>query len=107
MGVVLAIDDFGTGYSSLSYLRRFPIHRVKIDRSFVSEIPGNADDCALTAAIISMAHSLRMEVVAEGVETDEQLVFLRERGCDMLQGYLLGHPMPPAAFALLLEKADA
>jgi len=107
MGVGLALDDFGTGYSSLSYLRRFPLDRVKIDRSFVREIPDNADDGALTAAIIAMAHGLRLDVVAEGVETEAQLRFLTERGCDMVQGYLLGRPMPANAFGRLLDKQDA
>jgi len=92
MGVGLALDDFGTGYSSLSYLRRFTIDRVKIDRSFVNELPGNADDAALTSAIIAMAHGLRLKVVAEGVETADQALFLEARGCDELQGYLFGRP---------------
>ncbi|MEZ4216379.1 MAG: GGDEF domain-containing protein [Myxococcota bacterium] len=107
LGVGLALDDFGTGYSSLSYLRRFPIDRVKIDRSFVREIPGNADDCSLTEAIVAMAHGLRLEVVAEGVETPHQLSFLRERGCDMVQGYLLGAPMQAGELEAALAKDDA
>lgn len=92
MGVGLALDDFGTGYSSLSYLRRFTIDRVKIDRTFISELPGNASDAALTSAIIAMAHGLQLDVVAEGVETEEQARFLELRGCDELQGYLYGRP---------------
>lgn len=105
LGVGLALDDFGTGYSSLSYLRRFTIDRVKIDRSFVAELSENADDAALTSAIIAMAHGLRVDVVAEGVETPHQALFLRQRGCDELQGYLFGRPCPPAEFIdLLLAK---
>ena len=103
MGVGLALDDFGTGYSSLSYLRRFTIDRVKIDRSFVSELPGNASDAALTSAIIAMAHGLRLEVVAEGVETEAQARFLELRGCDELQGYLFGRPCPAEEFVDFLR----
>ena len=99
MGVGLALDDFGTGYSSLSYLRRFTIDRVKIDRTFISELPGNASDAALTSAIIAMAHGLQLDVVAEGVETEAQAHFLELRGCDELQGYLYGRPCPAAEFA--------
>jgi EAL domain-containing protein (putative c-di-GMP-specific phosphodiesterase class I) len=103
MGVGIALDDFGTGYSSLSYLRRFAIDRVKVDRSFVQQIPSNADDAALTSAIIAMTHSLRRRVVAEGVETREQADFLCEHGCDELQGYLFSKPVSAADFARLLE----
>ncbi len=103
MGVGLALDDFGTGYSSLSYLRRFTIDRVKIDRSFVSELPENASDAALTSAIIAMAHGLRLEVVAEGVETEAQARFLELRGCDELQGYLFGRPCPAEEFVDFLR----
>jgi len=98
MGIGLALDDFGTGYSSLSYLRRFTIDRVKIDRSFVSELTENPDDASLTAAIIAMAHGLRLKVVAEGVETAQQALFLRARGCDEVQGYLFGRPCPAEEF---------
>ncbi|MBK7950152.1 MAG: EAL domain-containing protein [Deltaproteobacteria bacterium] len=98
MGVGLALDDFGTGYSSLSYLRRFTIDRVKIDRTFVAELPGNASDGALTSAIIAMAHGLQLDVVAEGVETEAQARFLELRGCDELQGYLYGRPCAPEEF---------
>jgi predicted signal transduction protein with EAL and GGDEF domain len=105
MGIGLALDDFGTGYSSLSYLRRFPLTRVKIDRSFVKEIPANRDDGALTAAVISMAHGLRLKVVAEGVETAAQADFLRERGCDELQGFLFSKAVPADQFGRLLETA--
>jgi len=105
MGVRLALDDFGTGYSSLSYLRRFPISRLKIDRSFVSELPGNIDDAALTAAIVTMAHELRLTVVAEGVETEEQATHLLGIGCDDLQGYLFSKPIPAGELTKLLERA--
>jgi diguanylate cyclase (GGDEF)-like protein len=104
MGVGLALDDFGTGYSSLSYLRRFPMGRVKIDRAFVSGIPTNPDDAALAAAVIAMAHSLRLLVVAEGVETREQAEFLRESGCDELQGYLISPAVPSEEFVRFLDS---
>jgi diguanylate cyclase (GGDEF)-like protein len=94
MGVALSIDDFGTGYSSLSYLKRFPARLVKIDRAFVDGLPDDGDDLAITRAVIAMAHSLKLTVVAEGVETQAQLQVLRQLGCDQVQGYLLGRPMP-------------
>jgi diguanylate cyclase (GGDEF)-like protein len=103
MGIGLALDDFGTGYSSLSYLRRFPLDRVKIDRSFVREITTSTDDAALAGAIIAMVHSLGLRVVAEGVETSEQADFLRERGCDELQGFLFSPAVPAEAFAQFLD----
>ena len=95
LGVGLAIDDFGTGYSSLSYLRRFPLTTVKIDRSFVKDLASNPDAPALTAGIVTLAHGLRMKVVAEGVETIEQLNCLRDNGCDEIQGFWLCKPVPP------------
>ena len=104
MGLRLSVDDFGTGYSSLSYLKRFPIHAIKIDRSFIKDIITNEDDATIANTIISMAHNLNMIVVAEGVETEDQLRFLLERNCDELQGYLFSSPLPSDEVTLLLEK---
>jgi EAL domain-containing protein (putative c-di-GMP-specific phosphodiesterase class I) len=105
MGVNLALDDFGTGYSALSYLRRFPIDRIKIDRSFVNDIDTNQSDAALARAIVGMAHGLNMQVVAEGVETDAQLDLLKHYGCDEAQGYLLARPMAAAKIAAMAPAA--
>ncbi len=96
LGVRLSVDDFGTGYSSLAYLKRFPLDRLKIDRSFIHEVLKNQDDAAITRAIITMAKALRLEVVAEGVETDQQFAFLRSHGCENVQGFLVSRPMPGA-----------
>jgi EAL domain-containing protein (putative c-di-GMP-specific phosphodiesterase class I) len=93
IGLGLSIDDFGTGYSSLSYLKHFPIDRIKIDRSFVADVNRSSDGAAIVEAIISMAHSMNLKVVAEGVETGDQLRFLQERRCDELQGFHLAVPM--------------
>lgn len=95
MGIVICIDDFGTGYSSFSYLKRFPIDVLKIDQSFVRDLNTNSKDAAIASAIIDIAHRLELEVVAEGVETKEQLTFLRSQYCDKLQGFLFSPPMPP------------
>ena len=93
MGVSLSIDDFGTGYSSLSSLKQYPLDSLKIDRSFVNGIPLDADDVAITEAVIAIAHKMHLKVVAEGVETQEQLAFLRAADCDLVQGYLIGRPV--------------
>jgi diguanylate cyclase (GGDEF)-like protein/PAS domain S-box-containing protein len=103
MGLALALDDFGTGYSSLAYLKKFPISTLKIDRSFVIGLPDEENDCAIARAIVTMAQQLRQEIVAEGVETAEQMAFLRDLGCDQLQGWLFSPAVPAAAFALMLR----
>jgi diguanylate cyclase (GGDEF)-like protein/PAS domain S-box-containing protein len=103
MGIQISIDDFGTGYSSLSYLKRFPVDALKIDRSFVNDCIENADDAAIVSAIISMAHSLKLQVVAEGVETGSQLEFLRTQNCDKMQGYLISPPMAASQLATFLS----
>jgi EAL domain-containing protein (putative c-di-GMP-specific phosphodiesterase class I) len=106
LGVRIALDDFGTGYSSLSYLKRFPFGVLKIDRSFVNDIIDNPDDGALCEAIIQMAHVLKLRVVAEGVETAEQLEYLVARGVDLVQGYYYSRPLPAAEFLRYLADTS-
>jgi len=107
MGLHLTIDDFGTGYSSLSALQQFPISTLKIDQSFVRDVAIDKDDAAIVTAIINMAHSLKLDVVAEGVESEQQLEFLRQHGCDYVQGHLFGDPMTAEGLLqLLLHQAE-
>jgi EAL domain-containing protein (putative c-di-GMP-specific phosphodiesterase class I) len=98
LGVVISFDDFGTGFSSLSYVKRLPVDRVKIDQCFIRNVISDLSDRAIIAAIITLAHSLQMKVVAEGIETSEQLEYVRAAGCDAAQGYYLGRPMSAAQF---------
>jgi EAL domain-containing protein (putative c-di-GMP-specific phosphodiesterase class I) len=98
LGVMLAIDDFGTGYSSLNYLRRLPVHKLKIDKSFVCGLPTSQDDAIIAKAIIDLGHGLGHSVLAEGIENEAQLAFLRDHGCDEGQGYFFGRPVPADAF---------
>jgi EAL domain-containing protein (putative c-di-GMP-specific phosphodiesterase class I) len=103
-GIKFSVDDFGTGYSSLTYLKRFPIDTLKIDRSFIKDIIKDSDDKAITTAIIAMAHSLKLQVVAEGVETMEQMEFLRSLQCESMQGFLFYKPLSLEAFKALLKE---
>ena len=106
LGLTLALDDFGTGYSSLSYLKRLPISRLKLDYSFVRDLPGDQEDAAVASATLSLARDLGLEVVAEGVEVIEQFAWLRARGCSKMQGYLFGRPMPPEEFERWMAAHD-
>ena len=105
LGIRLVVDDFGTGYSSLSYLKRLPIDAVKIDKTFIDDILHDRDDATIVTSIIAMAHNLGLEVTAEGVENAEQLTFLSEHGCDMVQGYHLSRPLPAAEIERFLGDA--
>jgi EAL domain-containing protein (putative c-di-GMP-specific phosphodiesterase class I) len=102
-GIKVAVDDFGTGYSSLSYLRRFPIDALKIDQSFVRQISTSPGETAIVTAVISMGLNLKLRVVAEGVETTEEMAFLQSHQCDEAQGFLFSRPVPPEQFIRLLE----
>jgi EAL domain-containing protein (putative c-di-GMP-specific phosphodiesterase class I) len=104
MGIAVGIDDFGTGFSSMTYFKQFPISFIKVDQSFISGIPTDPNDIAITTAIIQLGQSLRIKVVAEGVEEPDQLIFLRKIKCDIVQGYLIGKPMPSDAVLRYLQE---
>ena len=104
MGVELSLDDFGTGYSSLAYLKRFPVGKLKIDRSFINDLEVDSDDRAIASTIVSMGRNLRLTVLAEGVENAEQLALLRQMGCDMAQGFHFSRALPADAIAGLLAE---
>ena len=106
LGIRLSIDDFGTGYSSLAYLKSLPVNEVKLDRSFINRLADDERDQALVSCIVNLAKVLGFQVIAEGVETDEQLCMLQKLECDLFQGYLRSKPIPPNEFTRLLEQQD-
>ena len=106
LGVELSIDDFGTGYSSLSSLKKFPVARLKVDRSFIHMLPGEHDDRSIAMAVIALGHQLNMKIVAEGVETEDQREFLRHSKCDEMQGYQFSRPVAPEEIARMLSRVE-